>query len=45
MLFGFSVLMLFGAAGVGLDAVRAQRVSTRAAGALDSAALAAAEGK
>ncbi|MEQ1652959.1 MAG: hypothetical protein ABL897_10755, partial [Hyphomicrobium sp.] len=42
MLFGFSVLMLFGAAGVGLDAVRAQRVSTRAAGALDSAALAAA---
>jgi uncharacterized protein YegL len=42
MLFGFSALVLFGAAGIGLDSLRAHRIATRASSALDSAALAAA---
>lgn len=42
MLFGFTALILFGAAGIGLDTLRAHRVATRAVSALDSAALAAA---
>jgi Flp pilus assembly protein TadG len=43
MIFGLSVFVLFGAAGIGLDAIRAHRVATRAASALDAAALAAAK--
>ena len=42
ILFGFSALVLFGAAGVGLNSLRAHRIATRASSALDSAALAAA---
>jgi Flp pilus assembly protein TadG len=42
MIFGLSALVLFGAAAVGLDSLRAHRIASRAVSALDSAALAAA---
>lgn len=42
IMFGFTLLLMFGAAGLGLDLLRAQRAGSRAASSLDAAALAAA---
>lgn len=42
LIFGFSIFLMFGVAGIGLDSIRAHRTATTAASALDAAALAAA---
>ena len=42
LIFGVSIFVIFGVAGIGLDSIRAQRTATRTSTALDAAALAAA---
>jgi Flp pilus assembly protein TadG len=42
LIFGVSIFMIFGVAGIGLDSIRAHRTATRTSTALDAAALAAA---